>query len=66
MTDLHAKTLTELAAGLDNGEFSSVELTQALLDRIAAHDESLNALVSRRLLPPPALTRLEPLARVAY
>ena len=46
MTDLHAKTLTELAAGLDNGEFSSVELTQALLDRIAAHDESLNALVT--------------------
>ena len=42
--DLHAKTLTELAAGLDKGEYSSVELTRSLLDRIAAHDETLNLL----------------------
>src|SRR5210317_596673 len=46
MTDLHQKSLTELAAGLESGDFSSVELTQALLDRIAAHDEALNALVT--------------------
>ena len=30
--DLHTKTLTQLAAGLEQGEFSSVELTTALLD----------------------------------
>ena len=46
MTDLHERSLTELAAGLESGDFSSVELTQALLDRIAAHDEALNALVT--------------------
>ncbi len=46
MTGLHAKTLTELKAGLDGGEFSSVELTQSLLDRIAAHDGKLNALIT--------------------
>ena len=44
--DLHAKTLTELAAGLDNGDYTSAELTQSLLDRIAAHDEKLNAFVT--------------------
>jgi len=46
MTDLHDKSLTELAAGLEKGDFSSVELTQGLLNRIAAHDETLNALVT--------------------
>ncbi len=44
--DLHAKTLTELAAGLENGDFTSTELTQSLLDRIAAHDDTLNAFVT--------------------
>ena len=44
--DLHAKTLTELAAGLDKGEYSSVELTRTLLDRIAAHDDTLNAFIT--------------------
>ena len=34
--ELHTKTLTEIKAGLEQGEFSSVELTQALLDRIGA------------------------------
>ncbi|MBT8081932.1 MAG: Asp-tRNA(Asn)/Glu-tRNA(Gln) amidotransferase subunit GatA [Gammaproteobacteria bacterium] len=43
---MHAKTLTELAAGLDSGDYLSVELTQALLDRIAAHDEKLNAMIT--------------------
>jgi len=46
MTTLHTRTLTELAAGLDSGEFSSVELTQALLDRISAHNDTLNAFVT--------------------
>ena len=44
--ELHARTLTELAAGLESGDYSSVELTEALLDRIAAHDEKLNAMIT--------------------
>ena len=43
---LHAKTLTELKAGLDNGEFTSVDITRALLDRIATHDKDLNAFIT--------------------
>ena len=46
MTELHTKSLTELAAGLNSGDFSSVELTQSLLDRVAKHDETLNAFVT--------------------
>lgn len=44
--NLHSQTLTELAVGLENGEFSSVELTRALLDRIAAHNDKLNAFIT--------------------
>jgi aspartyl-tRNA(Asn)/glutamyl-tRNA(Gln) amidotransferase subunit A len=44
--DLHTRTLTELAAGLEKGEFTSVELTEALLDRIARHNDKLNAFVT--------------------
>jgi len=43
---LHTLTLTELAAGLERGEFSSVELTQALLGRIESHNPTLNAFVT--------------------
>ncbi|MDH3611804.1 MAG: Asp-tRNA(Asn)/Glu-tRNA(Gln) amidotransferase subunit GatA [Gammaproteobacteria bacterium] len=43
---MHAQTLTQLAVGLERGDFSSVELTEALLDRVAAHDQSLNAFVT--------------------
>ena len=43
---LHEKTLAELRAGLEAGDFTSVELTGALLDRIAAHDDKLNALIT--------------------
>ena len=43
---LHTKTLTELKAGLDNGEFTSVDITRALLDRIATHDKDLNAFIT--------------------
>ena len=46
MTDLHAQSLAELSAGLEKGEFSSVELTQALLERIAAHGDVLNAFIT--------------------
>jgi aspartyl-tRNA(Asn)/glutamyl-tRNA(Gln) amidotransferase subunit A len=44
--DLHKQTLTELSAGLQQGEFSSVELTEALLARVGEHDETLNAFIT--------------------
>jgi aspartyl-tRNA(Asn)/glutamyl-tRNA(Gln) amidotransferase subunit A len=44
--DLHTKTLTQLAAGLEKGEFSSVEITSALLERIASLDGALNAFIT--------------------
>lgn len=40
------KTLAELAQGLASGEFSSVELTRAYLDRIQAEDQKLNSYIS--------------------
>jgi aspartyl-tRNA(Asn)/glutamyl-tRNA(Gln) amidotransferase subunit A len=43
---LHVRTLTELARGLDAGDFSAVELTQVLLDRIAQTNERLNAFIT--------------------
>jgi aspartyl-tRNA(Asn)/glutamyl-tRNA(Gln) amidotransferase subunit A len=46
MTDLYTQTLSELSAGLENGEFTSLELTEALLGRIAAHNDKLNAFVT--------------------
>ncbi len=43
---MHNKTLAELAAGLKAREFSSVELTQAFLARIATHDGALNSFIT--------------------
>ncbi len=43
---LHAQSMSELAAGLGAGEFSSVELTQSLLERIAKLDDRLNAFIT--------------------
>ncbi|MFN2337384.1 MAG: Asp-tRNA(Asn)/Glu-tRNA(Gln) amidotransferase subunit GatA [Gammaproteobacteria bacterium] len=43
---MHRKTLRELADGLRAKTFSSVELTQAFLDRIQAHDERLNSFIT--------------------
>jgi aspartyl-tRNA(Asn)/glutamyl-tRNA(Gln) amidotransferase subunit A len=43
---LHTLSLTQLAAGLRAGEFSSVELTRTLLARIETHQPQLNALIS--------------------
>ena len=42
----HARSMTGLAAGLAAGEFSSVELTEALLERIARFDSELNAFIT--------------------
>ncbi len=46
MTGMTGKTLTELAAGLREREFSSVELTRQLLGRLEAAQPALNALIS--------------------
>jgi aspartyl-tRNA(Asn)/glutamyl-tRNA(Gln) amidotransferase subunit A len=43
---LYTKTMSELTAGLEAGEFTAVEVTESLLERIAAHDEKLNALIT--------------------
>ena len=42
---MHQKTLTELSAALDAGEFTSVELTQHYLDRATAH-AALNSFIT--------------------
>jgi aspartyl-tRNA(Asn)/glutamyl-tRNA(Gln) amidotransferase subunit A len=43
---MHDKTLTELAAGLRAGDYSSVELTQTYLDRIEKFDGDLNSFIT--------------------
>ena len=54
---LYAQTMTELARGLDAGDFSAVELATTLLDRIEAMDASLNSVLT--------VTRDEALAAAA-
>lgn len=46
MMKLYTQTLSELSGGLERGDFTSLELTEALLERIAAHNEKLNAFVT--------------------
>ena len=46
MADLHNLTIAEARALLDRGEISSVELTQALLDRIVAVDNQVRAFLA--------------------
>ena len=43
---MHNKTLAELAQGLDRGDFSSLELTQAYLQRIKQFNPSINAYIT--------------------
>lgn len=43
---MHNKTIAELSAGLEAGEFSSVELTQGYLERINSMDEQLNSFIT--------------------
>ncbi|HEX2139366.1 MAG TPA: Asp-tRNA(Asn)/Glu-tRNA(Gln) amidotransferase subunit GatA [Woeseiaceae bacterium] len=43
---LHVRTLSELARGLERGDFSAVELTEALLERIGLLNERLNAFIT--------------------
>lgn len=44
--DLHGQSLSELKQGLEQGDFTSVEITQSLLARIEQHNASLNALLT--------------------
>ena len=44
---MHDKTLTQLKAGLDAGDFSARELTEHLLARIEQLDPRLNSFVTR-------------------
>ncbi|MGJ8651030.1 MAG: Asp-tRNA(Asn)/Glu-tRNA(Gln) amidotransferase subunit GatA [Opitutaceae bacterium] len=46
MSDLHFKTITELAAMLAAGETTSVEITHAVIDRTAAVDDKVKAFLS--------------------
>ncbi|UZE95221.1 Asp-tRNA(Asn)/Glu-tRNA(Gln) amidotransferase subunit GatA [Alkalimarinus alittae] len=43
---MHNKTVAELSKGLANGSFSSVELTQHFLTRIAQQDSALNSFIT--------------------
>jgi len=43
---MHNKTIAELSQGLANGEYSSVELTQAHLDRIKRLDPNYNSFIT--------------------
>ncbi|WP_250657288.1 Asp-tRNA(Asn)/Glu-tRNA(Gln) amidotransferase subunit GatA [Alkalimarinus coralli] len=43
---MHNKTVAELSKGLATGEFSSVELTQHFLNRIAKQDPGLNSFIT--------------------
>jgi len=43
---MHDKSIPELAAGLRAGEFTSVELTRACLERIERHDGELNSFIT--------------------
>ncbi|MGB1556703.1 MAG: Asp-tRNA(Asn)/Glu-tRNA(Gln) amidotransferase subunit GatA, partial [Oceanococcaceae bacterium] len=43
---MHDKDISALQAGLQAGEFSTVELTQHFLDRLQAEDGRLNSLIS--------------------
>ena len=43
---MHFNTITELAKGLERGDFSSVELTQHYLNRIKQYDVNINSYIT--------------------
>ena len=43
---MHTKTVAQLAQGLQQKDFSSVELTQCFVDRISALDSSYNSFIT--------------------
>lgn len=46
MSELHTFSVAQLATGLKNKDFSSTELTQHFLDRIAKHDNAVNSFIT--------------------
>ena len=46
MSDLHDKGVAELSAALQARQLTSVEVTQALLERVTRHQAHLNAFIS--------------------
>ncbi|WP_432481378.1 Asp-tRNA(Asn)/Glu-tRNA(Gln) amidotransferase subunit GatA [Moraxella sp. ZY200743] len=46
MTNFHTLSVRELADGLQTKQFSSVELIQHFLDRIATHDKAINSFIT--------------------
>lgn len=46
MSELHTFSVAQLATGLKNKDFSSTELTQHFLDRIAKHDKAVNSFIT--------------------
>lgn len=46
MSELHTFSVAQLAAGLKNKDFSSTELTQYFLNRIAQHDKAINSFIT--------------------
>ena len=46
MSELHTFSVAQLAAGLKNKDFSSTELTQHFLNRIAKHDKAINSFIT--------------------
>ena len=46
MANLHLLSLTQITAGLEAGDFSAVDVTESLLTRIGAGNESLNAFIT--------------------
>lgn len=46
MTQLHELSVKALSDGLKSKQFSSVELTQHFLDRIAKHDKAINSFIT--------------------
>ena len=46
MSDFHLKSIAELSAGLQAGDFSSVQLTEHFLQRIKQFDQELNSIVT--------------------
>ena len=46
MSELHTFSVAQLAAGLKNKDFSSTELTQHFLNRIAQHDKVINSFIT--------------------
>ena len=43
---MHNKTLADILAGLNRGDFSSVEITRHFLDRIKSMDGQYNSFIS--------------------